>query len=216
MLTITDFRRFTSKIFRQLALMVGRAIIVAVNNDGNSGFYTSTGNGNPQRVQLNGLSGETLTDIERFQEYGLETYPIPGATSEAVLLSLDGSRDNCFVVVIQDKEYRPTDLSEGDVCLYGKKDVDNQKHRVHLKANGNVEILVDSGYTISIGNGTDEVLALIDDSLTEVITSLKFLRDTITFSNGGGPTGPPTNGAILNTPISNLETAQTALGNIMV
>jgi hypothetical protein len=71
-----------------------------------------------------------------------------------------------------------------------------------------------SGKKIELGNGTAEVLNLLNDNLTEVIAGLKFLRDTITFTNGGGTTGPPTNAAVLNPIIANLETTQTALDTI--
>ena len=78
-----------------------------------------------------------------------------------------------------------------------------------------LDINVVSGIKIKVGNGTDELLSLFNDNLTELITALKFLRDTITFNNGGGPTGPPTNASQLNSPISSLETTQSALGNIL-
>jgi len=76
------------------------------------------------------------------------------------------------------------------------------------------KITVSDSKKIQIGNNTDDLLKLVYDSLTEVITSLKFVRDTITFTNGGGATGPPTNGAILSPTISNIEALQSALGNI--
>lgn len=78
----------------------------------------------------------------------------------------------------------------------------------------NLRIIVPGGIKISIGNGTDELLSLFNDNLTEVIKSLKFIRDTITFSNGGGPTGPPANGSVLSPTITALEATKTALGNI--
>lgn len=96
-------------------------------------------------------------------------------------------------------------LEEGAVLLYSS-------------AGGVIKakFLLNPDGKFSLGNGTDELLSLVNDNLTEVIISLKFLRDTITFSNGGGPTGPPTNGTLLDSPISNLEVTQTALGNILI
>lgn len=72
------------------------------------------------------------------------------------------------------------------------------------------------GGKVEIGNGTDELLNLLNDNLTDVITALKFLRDTITFTaaSPSGVTGPPTNGAVLSPTIITLEATQTALGNI--
>ena len=51
---------------------------------------------------------------------------------------------------------------------------------------------------VDVSNGTDDAVSLLNDSFTEVIKGLKFVRDTITFSNGGGPTGPPSNGTTLS------------------
>jgi len=75
-------------------------------------------------------------------------------------------------------------------------------------------ITVKSGKKIQIGNGTDELLSLLNDNLTEVIAGLKYVRDSSTYSNGGGPTGPPSNGSLLSPIITNLEKTKTALGNI--
>lgn len=91
--------------------------------------------------------------------------------------------------------------------------IQNIKGDVNQTIDGNVVI---KATKFSFGNGTDELLSLTNDNFTEVIKGLKFLRDTITFSNGGGPTGPPVNGATLSPIISSLEAAQTKLGNIKV
>lgn len=67
---------------------------------------------------------------------------------------------------------------------------------------------------VDTGNGTDDVLNLLSDILAEAIKGFKYMRDSSTYSNGGGPTGPPSNASLLSPIITNLETAQTALGNI--
>lgn len=104
-------------IKRKFFLLIGKALLTAVNNNGEVGFYPAGSRKNPQRV-----SGEwfgKITDIERSQPYGFETYPGIG-TAKMVLLSPDGSKSNVFCIMIQDDEYRPTDLSEWDTCLYDK------------------------------------------------------------------------------------------------
>lgn len=190
--------------------MAGRAILTAINNEGATGHHASGGRSNPQRVQVTGLQSETLTDVERFQEFGLETYPVGGATAEAVLLSPDGARDNAFVVVIQDKEYRPIDLSEGDVCLYGIKDVDAQLHRLLMKSNGTIEVkttedftvLVPSGKKLSLGNGTDEILDILDQLFTKLQGNVD--------QPGAASTGT------LSLILADLATLQTKLQNLKV
>jgi len=120
MITIRDVVKLLNPIKRKIYLLIGRAVLAAVNNEGKVGFYDSEDRPTPQRVQVTGLVNETLTDLERFQEYGFETYPIP-ATAEAILVSPDGTRANSFVIMIQDITYRPTDLQEGDSCQYDYK-----------------------------------------------------------------------------------------------
>ena len=55
---------------------------------------------------------------------------------------------------------------------------------------GNLEIQVAPGTKVYIGKGVEELISL----LSEV---LDFITTTITFSNAGGPTGPPTNASVL-------------------
>jgi hypothetical protein len=61
---------------------------------------------------------------------------------------------------------------------------------IRIKPTGAIQILLTPGAKISLGNGTDELLAIIDEALAYVETQ-------IDFSNGGGNTGPPTTAAIL-------------------
>ena len=146
-----SLERLLNPIKRKIFLMVGKAILTAVNNEGKSGFHDSGTRANPQRVTMNWFG--QLTDIERSQPYGFETYPVAD-TAKAILLSPDGSRSNAFVIMVQDDEYRPTDLSEGASCQYDKDDA---------------RVLC-SGGKVAIGNKTAsvELLQLIDDILTEL------------------------------------------------
>lgn len=68
-----------------------------------------------QQIQIDGLKGETVTDIERMQEYGLETYP--KTASETTILYINGNRDQGLVICVQDRRNKPT-LQEGEVQLY--------------------------------------------------------------------------------------------------
>jgi phage gp45-like len=107
-------------IKRKLFYLVGKSLLTAINNEGKTGFYDSGTRANPQRISTNWFGN--LTDIERSQPFGLETHPIIG-TSKGVYLSPDGSRSNVFCIMIQDDEYRPTDIASGDTCLYNSDDL---------------------------------------------------------------------------------------------
>ena len=99
----TEFQRLTRTMRNKIFLLIGRAILTAINNAEGT-----------QKVQITGLDGETITDIERMQEYGLETYPDIGA--EGLGAFINGNRDQGIVIVIHDRRYRPTDLAAGEVC----------------------------------------------------------------------------------------------------
>lgn len=126
------------RINRKIFLLLGRALLTLVNNTGQTGYYASGGRQSPQRLQVSALSGERLSDVERFQEYGMETHPVIGS-AEAYIACQDGSRDNAVILCVQDKEYRPIDLLQGEVCLYTFND-STLTHRITLKADGTIEL----------------------------------------------------------------------------
>lgn len=128
MINLSDFKRLIAPLQRKIYLFAGRAILTAINNSEST-----------QKIQIIGLSGETITDIERFQEYGLETYP--KANAEALTLFLNGNRDHGITICVHDRRYRPDDLSEGEAALYTHEDQNTHNHRIHLKAGQIIDAL---------------------------------------------------------------------------
>lgn len=61
-----------------------------------------------------------------------------------------------------------------------------------------LEVQLAAGTKIAVTNGAVELLSV----LHEVV---EYIEQTITFSNGGGPTGPPTNASLLTTIKAKLE-----------
>lgn len=98
--------RAIEKIKNRIYLLIGRAILKAVNNTSSI-----------QKLKVEVLKNEKASDIDRIQEYGLETYPKAG-TAEVVILFPNGNRNNGVCIKVGDKTYRPSGMSEGDVCLY--------------------------------------------------------------------------------------------------
>ncbi len=146
MVSINDLRRLREAISQKIYLLVGRAIVTYVNN------ATST-----QTVQLQLLSRETLSDVERVQPYGLETFPWSmrqnvttqsfegtdpdgNAEPEAIAVFQGGNRSNGVVILIGDRYYRLTDLLQGEVAIYTSEDKESGGHRVHLKSGQIVDI----------------------------------------------------------------------------
>ena len=122
-----SLKKALAPLQRKIYLMMGRAILTAVDNS------TTT-----QLVQLTLLSGETISDVERFQEYGFETYPFKGA--EGLAAFMNGNRDRGVVLCIMDRQYRPDDLSEGEVATYTDEDKLADGHRIWFKRGQIVQV----------------------------------------------------------------------------
>lgn len=95
-------------IKKRIFLLIGRAIVTAINADEKT-----------MKIQVSALASETITDIERLQEYGFDSYPYTDS-SEAVILFPNGARDSGVAVVVADRENRPTGLVQGDSIMYTK------------------------------------------------------------------------------------------------
>ena len=141
-------RTLIRQLFRRVQLMVGRAVLAAIDDDRQM-----------QAVQVEALSGEVVDRAERFQQYGLSSHPHPGA--EALLLAVGGIRQHPIVAAVDDRRYRPTGLAEGEVVVYSSRDL-TAPHRIHFLENGNIRLeagrttleLEDAGMTLTTPSGT--------------------------------------------------------------
>ena len=142
-------RPLLRELFRRVRLMVGRAVLTAVDDARQM-----------QSVQVEGLRGEILDRAERFQQYGFSSHPHPGA--EALLLAVGGIRQHPIVAAIDDRRYRPTGLEEGEVCLYTDEDKTDPFHRIVFKRGRVIELscgdtvlkLEPAGMTLTTPSGT--------------------------------------------------------------
>jgi len=126
MITLDDLDRFLRPLKFRLYRIVGRALLTAIGNS------TKT-----QTVQIKMFGDAVYEDIERFQEYGLETYPdASDKNCEVALLDLGGLN---LAICVHNREERPKDLTTGEVCLYSKF-----AQRIKLKADGSIEITTDN------------------------------------------------------------------------
>lgn len=69
-----------------------------------------------QEVQVGVLADETIDGMERVQNYGLTSVPLPGAEGIAVFLGAD--RAHGVVIAMDDRRYRLKGLKGGEVALY--------------------------------------------------------------------------------------------------
>ncbi len=147
------------------------------------------------------IEDEDVQKVQQFQFAGFESRPPDG--TKIIVTDLG---DGAFKIsVAEDDGILNDTLGKGESIVYSSSG-GAVVASLYLTKEGKIQL----------GNGTDELLSLLNDNLTEVILGLKYFRDDSTYSNGGGPTGPPSNGASLTPIIENLEDTQTALANIRV
>ena len=124
---LNDFKRLIQPLRNKVFLLLGRAILEVVKNTELA-----------QKIQVTALNGEVISDMERFQEYGFETFPLEGA--EVAAIFLNGNRDHGIAICVHDRRYRPTDLSEGEVANYTDEDDEAGGHRIWFKRGQIIEI----------------------------------------------------------------------------
>lgn len=175
-----ELYRLIDSVKRKIFLLIGRAILTAIDNSGKT-----------MTVQVTGLKDETITGIERFQEYGFESYPKVGS-AEAVIGFINGNREHGIVLCVHDREYRPTDLVEGESRVYHY----DKKTRVSCK----------SGLVELTAGGTLEKSALgetLKEKLEALIDAIVAL--TVTCAGPGNPSSTPVNAATFTTLKSELS-----------
>ncbi len=194
---VNSFRRLIGPCLRMARMMVGRAVINLIND----GLKM-------QELQVTLLADEVRADVERFQEYGLTSHPVPGA--EAVMVSVGGNRDHGIVIAVDDRRYRLKSLTQGEVALY-----DDQGQAIHLKRNkvihiyGCDEVWVDAAVkvlvtapeitctasgkfqvnssVINLADDRDSLRALIDERLISLFNN----HTHPGVQSGSGSTGTP-------------------------
>lgn len=113
----------------RLQMMVGRALIAAVNDDATL-----------QTLQIELTADEAQDGVEHFQPYGLAYKPHTGA--EAIALAVGGLRSHAVVLTVTDRRYRLKALQDGEVALY-----DDQGQKLLLGRDG---IVIETPKDISI------------------------------------------------------------------
>lgn len=156
----------------QLHNLVARAVVQVVNDSAKL-----------QSVQLGVLDGEDIDDGERFQQYGFTSVPMPGA--EAVVVFPAGDRGHPLVVAVDDRRYRLTGLTGGEVAIYHKDGA-----KVLLKDGGDIEITAAPGGQVIVNDGSGG---------EPLITKSQF--DAHVHPTGVGPSGVPNNAATSGTTV---------------
>ena len=197
--------RAVAPLQRRVLLMLSRAVVRVVDDSRAV-----------QELQLSLLRDELRAGVERLQEYGFTSVPLPGAWAFAACIG--GNRDHPVVIATDDGRHRPRNLQPGEVALY-----DHSGQVVHLKADGQVRIqataalVVDAPQSSFLGNvavqGTVIAQGVIQSASSMVSAGnviafnatpapfgMGIVRDTFNAhthpeNDAGGPTAPP------NTPV---------------
>ena len=102
---IKAVKKLTKPVADRTALAIARAILRVIDDSLPI-----------QAVQIDLLSGETRDKVERFQEYGFTSVPLPGC--RGIALFIGGDRSHGAVIATEDNRYRKKDLEGGEVAIY--------------------------------------------------------------------------------------------------
>lgn len=119
---INFFNRAIDPLRTTLRLIAGKAVVKGVkDSDG------------IQVVQLSALAEESLDKIPRIQDFGFSSNPPVG--SEAIILSLGGSRENVVAIKVDNRDVRIKNLASGETVIFT-----DDGTFLHLKKNGQVHL----------------------------------------------------------------------------
>ncbi len=86
-----------------------------------------------QQMQGTAIDDTPLDGEEYYEPYGFTGVPLKGA--ELIAAEMEGKREDVIVLVAADRRYRPTDLTQGEVCVYT-----DEGDRVHFKRGNTIHI----------------------------------------------------------------------------
>lgn len=98
-------RSIVDPIARRIKLAIGRAVLTAVLDTGKRQF-----------INMQALNTELKDNVQRVQQYGTTSNPLPGA--EIVFVCIGGNRDHPIVISTDDPRYRLNNLQPGEVAVY--------------------------------------------------------------------------------------------------
>lgn len=102
---IKTIRKICDPLARRISLMIGRAVLTAADDEAKR-----------QLVQFAALQGEIKDGVERMQQYGFSSNPLPGA--QVLFVSVGGNRDHPVALSVDDPRHRVKGLQPGEVAIY--------------------------------------------------------------------------------------------------
>jgi phage baseplate assembly protein V len=148
-------RSNTNDAARRSYIGISRGLLIKSNDDPKL-----------QEANVQVLANEQHTGIERFQQYGVSSVPLPGAGGkypEAIIAYLGGNRSHPVILAVDDRRHRPKGLKPGESVLY-----DDQGQRIYVSRDG---IKIDAGAAqkpLTITNGQLTVTFAKDKATVKV------------------------------------------------
>ena len=120
--------RMLAPLSRRVRLMIGRALITAINDGGKI-----------QTAQVKLLDGEVRDAVEVLHQYGFTSVP-PGKP-EGLYFSVGGDRDHGVMICVADRDFRLKNLSAGEVAIGTDEDTGGLPHRIHFKRGREIHLI---------------------------------------------------------------------------
>lgn len=175
---IAAILRLMAPLKRRVAMMVGRAVIEAIDDSGGL-----------QRCKLMVLRDEVHDGVERFQNYGFTANPPDGA--EAIVVSVLGHRDHMIVIALDHRGHRLVGLAKGEAAMFSE-----HGQTLIMKADGSVELKCSGDMTIDAPNlkVTGDILDNAGTNTNTIALMRAIFNAHIHPQSGGGNTGTPASG----------------------
>lgn len=140
---LSDMQTLLQPLRNRIMLMVARGVLKMTNDTGGL-----------QTAQISLLEDELRDKVERVQDYGFTSNPLPGA--EAITLFVGGNRDHGLIIKIDDRRYRLKAFKGGEVAMYT-----DEGDFIHMKRDRNIEVKslhvtvnADEDYTVNTKSHT--------------------------------------------------------------
>lgn len=174
--------KLVAPIKNRVMLMIARSVVQLVDDTTMM-----------QIVQLGVQADVVRNNVERFEDYGKVSYPVPSNNTEALLVHVQGNTAHPIAVAIQDRTKRPKGkLAIGDTALYTAAD----GILVWLKANQMVELGPTPTDFVALATPTKSVIMQLRTDVNALVTSVNAL---VTAHNTHTHTGTSVSGGAVTT-----------------
>jgi phage baseplate assembly protein V len=146
----------------------------AHNHSGIVTLHRSDDTNPVQSAQIEGYQGELRDGMQRHQQFGLSTMPLPG--SKGYCLYQSGHRGAATILSVEDPRYRPMNQKGGEVLLWmvdgAKADGTGGTMRALLKgALGWAATLF--GMTIAVGDSNTTTVTITGSTLIKLVGNVE-------------------------------------------